>query len=357
MRKVLPLAIMMFLLLAGVVAAGVATTTFIYFIMWGTDYYLIPKINTQQNLIRTEQSPILVDVLRQSISDPTSNYLFWSASVTANMTTPAGTFDYFTFSNLANGSYFYNYSFNQMGTYILNIKAEHSQSGYSLARAYIYVGKFPVNIKILGTEYQFGQSGTVWVFAEDGNGNPINGGSGTIKIVRNDTVWNESTIIEATTAAGAYYYNFDVPNEELNFLVCVNFTAGSNSDYECSETFHVSATADVSMDKKDIVAAIILIPLIFSFILLFGAGSMSDEHTVLKISLFLLSIIPFFVSAHFSVLSLIEYYDFPELQTVIGSTVYWIGMVLFVIFIYFLIYILYIAIHQAAQNKKAKLEY
>jgi hypothetical protein len=111
------------------------------------------------------------------------------------------------------------------------------------------------------------------------------------------------------------------------------------------------------MDKKDIVAAIILIPLIFSFILLFGAGSMSDEHTVLKISLFLLSIIPFFVSAHFSVLSLIEYYDFPELQTVIGSTVYWIGMVLFVIFIYFLIYILYIAIHQAAQNKKAKLEY
>jgi hypothetical protein len=224
-----------------------STSTQIYFVIEGKDYYLIPRIVTSQNLVRADTALLEVSVLRQNIDYVYDFYAFENATVSGNMTSPSGSVDGgLLFISAGNGSYFLNYTFDLIGTYVLNIKAEHNDSGYSLARAYVYVGKFPISIKILGTEYQAGQAGTVWVFAEDEQGNPVVGGSGSIQIVRNDSTWRVANITEASSATGAYFYNFTVTKEEFNYLVCVNFTAGLNFDYACSETFHVSAPSGLT---------------------------------------------------------------------------------------------------------------
>jgi hypothetical protein len=106
-----------------------------------------------------------------------------------------------------------------------------------------------------------------------------------------------------------------------------------------------------------LLAVIIVLPVILSFIFLYGATTLGNEHTVLKTFLFLLSIIPVFSSFYFGTTALIKYTSFTALQNAVGSTVYWIGMFFAVLIIYFLIYIFTVAVRQAAQAKKARLEY
>jgi len=106
-----------------------------------------------------------------------------------------------------------------------------------------------------------------------------------------------------------------------------------------------------------IIGAIILIPLLLSIIFIIGSAVLGEEHAALKIGLFLLSIPPFFASLHFGLISVIKFYGFTELQDLIGTTTYWIGMIFFILLAYFMIYLFYKATHVAAQKKKERLEY
>lgn len=102
---------------------------------------------------------------------------------------------------------------------------------------------------------------------------------------------------------------------------------------------------------------LILLPLIMAFIFVYAGVNMSDDHAVLKIGLFLLSPIMFFLSLHLGLLTIVEYYEFPALQEIIGGTAYWFGWLVFALFSYFIIYWIAKAIMIAAQEKKERLEY
>jgi len=111
-------------------------------------------------------------------------------------------------------------------------------------------------------------------------------------------------------------------------------------------------------EREMIIAIIMLLPMILSIAFLVGAATLdSEEHNALKIFLFLLSIIPFFISMHIGMVSLVKFYDFPELQNIIGSSVYWFGILFGVIVTYFIIYLFYMMVHAAAQKKKEKMRY
>jgi len=105
-------------------------------------------------------------------------------------------------------------------------------------------------------------------------------------------------------------------------------------------------------------AIIILLPLLFSFLLIAAVKSLDpEEHNALRLFLFLFSIVPFFASLNLGMIALIKYYNFTAMENLIGSITWWSGMFLFMLFFYFMIYIFIIATHQAAQKKEAKLKY
>jgi len=110
-------------------------------------------------------------------------------------------------------------------------------------------------------------------------------------------------------------------------------------------------------DGKMILGALILIPMFLAFFLLIGGISLDKEHAPLKIFLFLLGIIFFWTSLHFGMVSVVQFYNFPILENLIGSTTWWTGMIFFIILSYFCIYIIYKAFRAAAQDKKSKLNY
>jgi Ca2+/Na+ antiporter len=107
-----------------------------------------------------------------------------------------------------------------------------------------------------------------------------------------------------------------------------------------------------------VIAAIILLPLLLGIMFLVSGFLLnSDEHKVMRIFLFLLSIPSFLTSLHFGLISIVKFYDFPELQDAVGSTTYWVGLVFFAIISYFIIYLFHWIVNVAAQRKKEKLEY
>ena len=163
-----------------------------------------------------------------------------------------------------------------------------------------------------------------------------------------DTQWMNKT-------GTLVYYNFG------------NLSIGAyNADIECNETNIATNTTNyytgncdfiVESESKMIIAMIILLPMLLGFIMLLGSFFLGDDHAVLKIFLFLLAPITFWMSLHMGMLAIIKYFDFPELQVLMGKTTYWTGMVFFVILAYYLLYVFMKAIHVAAQKKKERLQY
>lgn len=139
-----------------------------------------------------------------------------------------------------------------------------------------------------------------------------------------------------------YYFNFTQP--QGNYLVRL-----------CDDT-----TREVKVESeksKMIIAAIIIIPMLLGLFMLLSSFFLGEEHRVLKIGLFLLSFIPFFTSMHFGMLSVVKFFNFPELQEAIGSTVYWTGISFTIVITYFIIYLFHKAIRTMGEKKAEELEY
>jgi hypothetical protein len=122
-------------------------------------------------------------------------------------------------------------------------------------------------------------------------------------------------------------------------------------------TYTQVVTDDGGAEKKMILAVLILLPLLMGFLLLFAGVNLSEDHSVLKIFLFLLSMVLFWVSMHFGAITVVEYYNFPAMQNLIGSTTYYTGMTFFVIVSYFAIYSFIKLVNTAAQKRREKLVY
>ena len=102
---------------------------------------------------------------------------------------------------------------------------------------------------------------------------------------------------------------------------------------------------------------IILIPMFLALIFLLGSFFLGEDHVALKIFLFLLSIVPFFLSMHFAMIGAVEFYEIDALKDTIGNATWYISLIFVVLIIYFLIYFIYKAVHTIAQRKKEKLNY
>jgi len=163
------------------------------------------------------------------------------------------------------------------------------------------------------------------------------------------------------TVSHNYDYGFNVAGGNFSYsgdysyvILCNSSTQGGFD----SVPFEVTRTGKPTIHDVSPIIIIILLPMILSLIFLIAAATMDDkQHGVLKIFLFLLSIVPFFISMHMSLITLIEFYNFEALEDLIGSTSYWMTLLFAVIISYFLIYLFYQLVHEAAQRRKERLAY
>lgn len=170
----------------------------------------------------------------------------------------------------------------------------------------------------------------------------LNCASFTYKIINSSTgaeVVNDNLV---SFGNNIYAFNFTQPEGDYIVKLC----DGSTREV-------------ASRPKRDymMIAAIILLPMLLGFFLILASNGLGDDHVALRLFLFLLSPIMFMVSLHFGLVSLIKFYNFPELQDIIGNTVYWFGLVFGVIVTYFIIYLFIKLVHTAAEKKKERLEY
>ena len=110
----------------------------------------------------------------------------------------------------------------------------------------------------------------------------------------------------------------------------------------CDNSSQEVIVAQGGDDANMIIGTIILLPLILSIVILLGAFVIDkDRHAVLRVGLWFLSLILFLVSLNFGLVSLVEFYDFPVLEDLIGSTVYWFSLVLVAVVFYWIFYLVY----------------
>lgn len=109
----------------------------------------------------------------------------------------------------------------------------------------------------------------------------------------------------------------------------------TNSTYQ----FYGSCEFIVEEEDDMSLAAIILLPLVFAFVLLWISSNMDEEeHWVFKLFLNFLTIPLFFVSLHIAVLILVQYYGFAALQVVLARTTLYYGWMFAVMLFYVFIY-------------------
>jgi len=153
-----------------------------------------------------------------------------------------------------------------------------------------------------------------------------------------------------------YYYvlNSSIKQGDYPFLIfCNNTVEGGFASYIIT----IADEGNTTFEPGFPIAVIIILPLILCLIFLVGSATLGKEHTALKIFLFITSILPFFTSLHFGMLTLIRFYHFETLENAIGTTTYWSTLLFVVIFVYFLIYFIYKAFQYVGKRKKERLEY
>ena len=174
-----------------------------------------------------------------------------------------------------------------------------------------------------------------------------------------------------TPSIGCSLYNYSIFNTTGARLEFGNLTLLNDSVYYFNFTLeegeYVVKLCDGAVrevvvkpmeDNNMIIGMIILLPMILGLFMMMGAWSLDAKvHAPLRIFLFLLSTVTFWVSMHFGLLSLIQFFNFTALEDMIASTIFWSGWVFAIIIIYFIIYLIYILFKGMSKAKYEEIEY
>lgn len=209
--------------------------------------------------------------------------------------------------------------------------------------------------------YKFGENVTFVAQVFDETGAPLIAG-----VVCNVTLYNKSGAFLAQSglsASGPFFvkvFDASVFSEtgQFPYSLWCNGTAGAG--FSQNNIFVTPTGRSLNGFSQDLtpVAVIIALPLILAFLLLLGAATLdAEEHPVLKIFLFLLSSIPFYISLWWGSEVVGRFYDFPELIEAMADGTFIFGLVLFVVLFYFVIYALYKMFQTMAQKKDERLRY
>lgn len=173
-----------------------------------------------------------------------------------------------------------------------------------------------------------------------------------------DLVYNYTSGCVYNDETRNYYANATV--FDANWASCCAITGLDSDCFEDdNQLFNYTYTGEYGCEGEDgMMLGIILLPILFGIFLIIGAVSLGEDHAVLRIFMYLLSIVTIFVSMHYGSIALAYYVPaLNELQDALGTTIYWFGRILFVMIIYFLMYTFIKIVQKIATSKKEKLNY
>jgi len=168
---------------------------------------------------------------------------------------------------------------------------------------------------------------------------------------------NESILMDSNNKEFAFTISGPLTDKigEYPYLIACNNTLEggfvSTSYYVSPNNIYIHGVSGGPL------AVIIIIPMLLGLMFLLGSFFLSEEHTALKLFLFIISVIPFFMSMNYGMITLINYYNFTELQSLIGTHVYWIGLLFFTLLTYFIIYWVWKIIDFMGKKEKERLQY
>jgi hypothetical protein len=140
-----------------------------------------------------------------------------------------------------------------------------------------------------------------------------------------------------------YFLNFTLPKGDYIVRLCDGSTREINI---------------VEGDNYMIIGFIILLPMLLGLLIIWGASSLDGEtHPALKIGLFVLSLLSFLLSLHLAMMSIVKFYDWPEMQEVLAFTSNWYVWIVAFIIIYILLYIIITGFNIARNNKQEQMKY
>lgn len=199
--------------------------------------------------------------------------------------------------------------------------------------------------------YNYGDNKTIYLYCVNATDGKLLGTQANLSVLNSSGTFYE---VSALDNVGVGTFRHSLTNLSINGCYSLKMACKTAGTWE-SEWGTICEG-----EERDgmIIGALIFIPLILSIILIIASlGLDGEDHSALKIALFILSIVPFFASFHFAAISVARFYGFTDLIDAIGTTTYWIGMFFFVLIVYFLIYTFIKLVHAAAQKKKERLNY
>lgn len=118
-------------------------------------------------------------------------------------------------------------------------------------------------------------------------------------------------------------------------------------------------TREVNVGTEDdgMLGTIILLPIILGVIFLVIGFSLSENHNLLKLLFYFLSIAGFFGSVNIALYALARFYNWTELILFMSNTVYWVGAVVFFLIAYFVVYLIIAAVSLAKEKKQERIEF
>jgi hypothetical protein len=140
-----------------------------------------------------------------------------------------------------------------------------------------------------------------------------------------------------------------------NYIFDFNLSRGDYVVSYCDNSTRQISVVESGTDKG-LMAVIILLPILLSIILIAGTFLIGNDHQVFKIAIALLSIVPFFSSMNLALITVAKYFNFPEMQDLLGTTTYWTGVFFGIIITYFIIYAFIWGVTISAQKKQKKRE-
>ena len=164
------------------------------------------------------------------------------------------------------------------------------------------------------------------------------------------------------------YVNYSIVNESgvqvgngnltllYDNIYILNFTEGVGR-YVVSVCDGSSKQLKVGDDNMSFLAALVILPMLFGFLILYWMSLLDEDHKILKNVFGILGWFSFVLSMHFGVVVLAKFYGFVEMIQLLASTTYWIVLIAVVIVLYWMFYYLHKHLEKLKELKNKKMSY
>jgi hypothetical protein len=171
------------------------------------------------------------------------------------------------------------------------------------------------------------------------------------------------SFINATSCTGETNSTHNLTSYDSNYPICCAIGGVCyRDDTNAIQRYYTDEVPCGEVDMLDVALAIVtgvnvILPMIFGLMLLVGSFLIKDdkEHSVLRIGLFLMSLVTYFISAWLGITALIKIDStFLEFQDTFGTTIWIIGIFMFLLFTYFMAYTVFKIFQKLAEDKREK---